>query len=236
MALTKPASKPPVLPSSSSTTSATSASVADTIAATTGSTNASANANAANNGALPTQQTLPAVITRLQAAQTYLLGRRGYLAEPAVLEDCEWVRDGKAHKLVFKTPPAPPVSTVDSNESTLQDTIEVPQLAKLCLVGRISKDDFWLLSDAGWRGTTEFSKSFAKVKASGTWEAPRQAPFAADFPSAIKNLKAIEAKMVTPGFKQTRSTLVGLGGSRVKVRHALFEVSYISSYITLTLF
>ncbi|THH01020.1 hypothetical protein EW026_g1589 [Hermanssonia centrifuga] len=72
-------------------------------------------------------------------------------------------------------------------------------------------------------GLPSRSKSFDKTKASGTFEAPPQAPFAGDYAEVLRSIQALEAKIVTPGFEEKKSILVGLGGSRVKAGHKLFE-------------
>ncbi len=162
------------------------------------------------------QTTIPTLPQRLNAARAHLLDKGGYLGDPSTHDHYEWMRDGKSHKLVIK-----PLAT---SEDSSPRVLDIPQIAELSFVARISGDDFWLLSDAGWRGPTEWSKKFEKVKATGTFEAPTHAPFAADFGEILKNIKALEAKMVTPGFEHSKSILVGLGNSRIKVGHKLFEV------------
>lgn len=80
-----------------------------------------------------------------------------YLAQPNFREKVEWIREGKAEKLILK-----------ATSSTPDDAAEptAPELAVLSLIGTISSDDFWMTSDAGWHGPTSITKTLSAAKAS----------------------------------------------------------------------
>ncbi|SJL18667.1 uncharacterized protein ARMOST_22264 [Armillaria ostoyae] len=59
---------------------------------------------------------------------------------------------------------------------TLDQIKEDPVPAVLTAVCTLSREDYWFLSDAGWTGPTNITKSFADVKPSFTCEAPTNAP------------------------------------------------------------
>jgi hypothetical protein len=56
-------------------------------------------------------------------------------------------------------------TSVDSSitESNNESTPASPEMAILSVIVVISGEDFWMTPDAGWRGATKVSKSFADV-------------------------------------------------------------------------
>ncbi|EKM53753.1 uncharacterized protein PHACADRAFT_98432 [Phanerochaete carnosa HHB-10118-sp] len=149
------------------------------------------------------QATLPTLPARLNQARKYLLSKGLYLGDTSTSNN----------------------DAADTDDTGLlsADTLDIPEEAILSMVGTVSNNDYYLTADTGFRGNSEFQTTFAKVKASGTVEVPIEHLFAVDFPIVLKNIASICGAMVTPGFKNKKGICVGLGGSRVKIRHALFE-------------
>ena len=148
-----------------------------------------------------------------------LLASGTYLADPDIRTKVEWIRDGKAHKLVMKN------TSVDSGvaESNNESMPASPEMAILSVIVVISGEDFWMTPDAGWRGATKVSKSFADVKPSCTGEKPLLKILGEDFDTAIGNLKWLQDQTATHGFHAKKGLLVGHPGSpRINV---LFEVT-----------
>ena len=151
-----------------------------------------------------------------------LLTSGTYLANPQFRDNVEWIRNGKSHKLVKKSSPTNSAATDADGDST---TPTLPEMAILSIIVVISSEDFWLTSDAGWKGVTKFSKSFADVKPSCTAERPTFEGLSEDFDTAIQNLKWLQDQIATHGFHTKKGLLVGNAGlPQIKIRHVLFEV------------
>lgn len=181
----------------------------------------------------------PAIAERLRTAREHLLTHGLHTANPAVIDEVEWKQDGRCHRLVMKikqcghdTPlaPKPAASTSPSAASTdkppnAQDTLVIPTMAVLSIVGTVSHADFYLTADAGWRGKSDSATTFDQEKATASIGVPNEGAFADDFPISLKTLAAICEKIVTPGCKEQKGIRVGVDGCRIKFRHSLFEVS-----------
>jgi hypothetical protein len=139
----------------------------------------------------------------------HLLTSGTYLANPQFCDNVEWIHDSKAHKLVKKSTPTNGAATDADRDSAPT----LPEMAILSVVMVISSKEFWLTPDAGWRGVTKFSKSFADVKPSCTGERPTFEGLSKDFDSAIQNLKWLQDQIVTHGFHTKKGLLVGNPGS-----------------------
>lgn len=171
----------------------------------------------------------PRTAKTLLDARQRLLDSGTYLADPNFRDRVEWVRDGKSHKLVKKVDKPTPTSAsaADDNDDDDDDS-SAPEMAILSVIVIISSDDFWMSSDAGWRGPTKITKTFAQVKPSCTGEQPNLETLGDDFDTAISNLKWLQDQTATHGFREKKGLLVGNPGiPRIKVRHTLFEVSFL---------
>ena len=153
---------------------------------------------------------------RLLEAHWKLSGTRFYLGESAVLDNVEWVRDGRANRLVVKVE--------EGVEGT--ETSDL-QLAKLSAIVKIDRDDFWMTSDAGYQKPSVVWKSLAEVKLSCAMAMPDLQPAKMDYAVVVSNLQSLQAKITTPGYDMGKGFfLTGRGDvQRFKLRHVLFEVS-----------
>lgn len=163
----------------------------------------------------------PNIARRLLDARQRLLNTGLYLAHPTIRDKVEWIRDGKGHKLVVKN-----TKPVDDDAENLPP----PEMAMVSLIAVISTNDFWMSSDAGWKGPTAFTKTLADAKASCTGEKPNVDTFGDDFVTAITNLQWFQDQIATHGFTVKKGALIGQPGAipdtyKVKIRHSLFEVS-----------
>ncbi len=55
----------------------------------------------------------------------------------------------------------------EGSEPPVSDTLELPEVAELSLVGRISGQDMYLTADGGWRADSKFPTLFAKQRCDG---------------------------------------------------------------------
>ena len=157
----------------------------------------------------------PNTARRLLEARQRLLNTGLYLAHPNIRSKVEWVHDGKGHKLIVKN--TKPVNDDDAEESP------PPEMAMLSLIAMISTDDFWMSSDAGWKGPMTFTRTLADTKPSCTGEKPKVDTFGDDFVTAITNLQWLQDQTATYGFTAKKGALVGQPGAapdtyKVKVR------------------
>ena len=164
----------------------------------------------------------PNTARRLVDAPQRLLNTGMYLAHPNIRNKVKWVRDGKGHKLVTKR-------TKPTNDDDTEN-LSPPEMAILSLITTISTDDFWMSSDAGWKGPTNFTRTLADAKASCTGKKPSFETIGDNFNTAIANLQWLQDQIATDGFTVKKGALVGQPGVppdtyKVKVRHTLFEVS-----------
>lgn len=180
----------------------------------------------------PAQALRPITRKRLIAARERLVASKLYLGDTTIRDHVEWLRDGRAHRLVVKTevtaqrieqheaePPTPSPADEDSESPPLE-------MACVSMVGTVSDEDFYLVSDANWRPST-FAPDFSAARATGSIGAPGPEvdPFAADHKEALENLLYLQGLVATPGFVSQKGMLVGPDSApRVKFRHILFEV------------
>ena len=150
---------------------------------------------------------------RLVEAHRKLTGTSFYLGESAVLDNVEWVRDGRANQLVVKVEEA--VATSDTNL----------QLAKLSAIVKIDCDDFWMTSDAGYQKPSVVWKTLADVKLSCAMTMPDLQPVKMDYASVVSNLQTLQGRTMMPGYEMGKGFFLGARGDvqRFKLRHVLFE-------------
>jgi hypothetical protein len=120
------------------------------------------------------------IISRLQYEKNVNGNTRTYLAglnRPD--EYLTWIKDGSYERLVWKFDLAYATDTADVRN------------ARLTMFVRITHDDFWMMSDAGWRGPTEDAPTFADITLTCTAAAPRWIGLDNDFDNALRNLKDI---------------------------------------------
>lgn len=153
---------------------------------------------------------------RLLAAHQKLSGTQFYLGESTVLDHVEWVQDGRADRLVVK---------VDEKADTSN-----MELARLSAIVKIDRDDFWMISDAGYQKPSVVWKSLAEVKLSCAMTMPDLQPVKMDYVCVVANLETLQGRITTPGYEMGKGFFVGARGDvrRFKLRHALFEVSRIT--------
>ena len=94
---------------------------------------------------------VPAKTTSAQNAAAWLVEAhqvlstsKFYLGKLDVLDHVEWVREGRANRLVVKV------------EKDVEKALE---MARLCAIIKIDRDDFWLTSDAGYQKPSVVWKS-----------------------------------------------------------------------------
>jgi hypothetical protein len=144
-----------------------------------------------------------------------------YLADSSIREKVEWVRDGSAHKLIVKTENA---GIADTNTDNGED--DAQEMAVLSAIVHITREDFYMASDGGYRGPGRFNQPFSDIKLSCTGGRPKIEELGNDFDRVIGNLKWLEEQVVTPGFHDRKGLLTGLPSSpKIKIRHKLFEVT-----------
>lgn len=175
----------------------------------------------------PTLCTLP---SRLIAARKNLIKTGLYLGEGSIHDNVHWVRQGRADRLAVKPLAATPTcsdsgkSSDDSSKYPSPPPDEPPELASLCAIAHISNQDFWLTSDAGYRGPSSVWGDLARVKPSCTLEEPDMQPVRGDFKAVMDNLRKLQDAVATSGFSpESRKGLLqgGNGGQRFKVKHVL---------------
>lgn len=127
-----------------------------------------------------------------------------YLAQPNFCKKVEWIREGRAEKLVLK-----------ATSSTPDDAAELtaPELAVLSLIGTISSDDFWMTLDAGWCRPTSITKNLSAAKVSCSAGSPPVQELAADFSTALTNICWLQDQAATHGFTKKQGLLVGAPGT-----------------------
>jgi hypothetical protein len=86
-------------------------------------------------------------------------------------------------------------------------TPTLPEMDILSIIVVISSEDFWMTPDAGWKGVTKVSKSFADVNPLCTGKKPTFEGLSKDFDTAIQNLKWLQDQIMTHGF-HTKNGLV----------------------------
>ncbi|KIK82480.1 hypothetical protein PAXRUDRAFT_832195 [Paxillus rubicundulus Ve08.2h10] len=99
-------------------------------------------------------------------------------------------------------------------------------LATLSTVVQIAHNNFWLTSDAGWRGSTTITPHLHDAKATCIGVAPHDTPiFLNDFPIAVDNARNLQQQTATPDLQLRYGfTCNGQGQStEFKFRHVLFE-------------
>ncbi|KAI6017223.1 hypothetical protein BKA83DRAFT_4481247 [Pisolithus microcarpus] len=100
-------------------------------------------------------------------------------------------------------------------------------MATLCAIIQISSNDYWLMSDGGYRKGSSICSRFCDIKPLCTVTEPSMTPVKDDFANVIKNLHAIVMKCATPGYEQGKGFFFydnsTTNPSRFKVHHKLFE-------------
>lgn len=144
-----------------------------------------------------------------------------YLGNETVIDHVQWVRDGRANRLVVK--PGEDVNSASNDISNLP-------IAKLSAIVKIDRDDFWLTSDAGYQKPSVVWKTLAEVKPSCAITIPDVQPAKMDYPRVVNNLRTLQGKITTPGYQMGRGFFLAARGDvhRFKLRHVLFEVSVLT--------
>ncbi|KIP05870.1 hypothetical protein PHLGIDRAFT_119428 [Phlebiopsis gigantea 11061_1 CR5-6] len=177
-----------------------------------------------------------AIAKHLKTARKLLHAYKLYIADFAIINEVEWKRNGRCHKLIIENKPsddntllAPkPMASILSAASTdkaleAKDNLAISIVVVLSIVSTISNADFYFTANARWRGKLDFMATFDKVKATSSVGAPIKAAFAANFPISLKTLAAICDKIVTSDYKEQKGINVGVDGCRIKFCHLLFE-------------
>ena len=142
-----------------------------------------------------------------------------YLGNEAVVDHVQWVRDGRANRLLIK--PGESINSAHNDPSNLP-------FAKLSAIVKIDRDDFWLTSDAGYRKPSVVWKTLADVKPSCAITMPDVQPAKMDYARVVDNLRMLQGKITTPGYQMGKGFFLAARGDvqRFKLRHILFEVSF----------
>ncbi|KAI6004719.1 hypothetical protein EDD15DRAFT_2359476 [Pisolithus albus] len=187
------------------------------------------------------------LVTRVLNARNRLMASGMYLANPSIVGNVQWVREGRGHVLSNVAPTTncenssdedTPEETdaTETSESTVEDVAIQNLLANpglpprsekaiLSAIACIDHDDFWLTPDGGYHGPTTVCREILDVKPSCAMTIPGLEPVRSDFGIVMQNLRAITQKCVTPGYSTGRSffTWDNLNPTRFKLRHQLFE-------------
>lgn len=183
-------------------------------------------ASVSNSSASPSKPrlTLP---QRLQAIRERLIESGFYLGHRSLRDNVAWVKVGKSNKLAVKLsiPSAAELAAAaDSGLATPPASTPEPELATIAAVALISDSDFYMVSDAGYRGPGKFDTKFADIKPTCTGGKPDIEPFAADFGEVAENARWLMAETATANFTQKQGFFVGTNAvPKIKVRHVLFE-------------
>ena len=158
---------------------------------------------------------------RLVEAHQVLSTSKFYLGKPDVLDHVEWVREGRANRLVVKV------------EKNIEKALE---MARLCTIVKINRDDFWLTSDAGYQKPLVVWKSLAEVKPSCAMTMPDVQPVKMDYSRVVANLHNLQGRITTPGYQMGKGFFLSARGDvqRFKLRHILFEVRRSNIVITMS--
>ena len=148
---------------------------------------------------------------RLVEAHQDLSRSKFYLGKADVLDEVEWVREGRANRLVVKAD---------------KDIEKALEMARLSAIVKIDRDDFWLTSDAGYQKPSVVWKSLAEVKPSCAMTMPDVQPAKMDYSRVVANLHNLQERIMTPGYQMGKGFFLSARGDvqRFKLRHILFEV------------
>jgi hypothetical protein len=144
-----------------------------------------------------------------------------YLGDHDLLQHVHWEPNGRKDSLFITEPPPP----TEQSAGSLQKN-----LATLSTVVQISHNNFWLMSDAGWRGSTKITPHLHDAKATCVGVAPRDTPiFLNDFLIAVENAKNLQQQTATPDLQMRYGFACNGEGqfTEFKFRHVLFEVCFV---------
>ena len=79
-----------------------------------------------------------------------------YLGDLHFREKVEWVHDGSAHKLIMKTENAGSNKNVSDSDSDNNGDDTAREMAVISAIVHITSEDFYMTSDAGYRGPGRF--------------------------------------------------------------------------------
>ncbi|OCH89789.1 hypothetical protein OBBRIDRAFT_804465 [Obba rivulosa] len=139
----------------------------------------------------------PPAVTHITELRSHFVRTRFYLGNSNIHRTVEWrcisgVK-GWAHELVVK----------DGAVFTNPDPPAAGEPAYLVIVGRISNDNFFMTSDAGWRSSS-FTQNFANARASCMVTAPPESLdhdlLKLDWLEAIRNLQWFQNQAAIKGF------------------------------------
>ncbi|KAG6370931.1 hypothetical protein JVT61DRAFT_10778 [Boletus reticuloceps] len=152
----------------------------------------------------------------LYTLRNQLLQSEKYLGDPDLPNKVHWVTEGRRDILVLN----------DDQENDNQ-TVDHVQPVVLSTVVRIFDQLFWLTSDAGWKGPTDFTACLHQAKASCVGVRPNEdaGPFQSDFAVIADNTKTLQNLAATPQFevKVGFASNTNSPAAQLKFRHVLFE-------------
>ncbi|KIK12662.1 hypothetical protein PISMIDRAFT_18584 [Pisolithus microcarpus 441] len=174
----------------------------------------------------------------LNRTRDRLLASGLYLGDSSIVGKLRWVPEGRGHVLVYDphlehadanaadtTAELGDQAGVTSQVSDDQTDSPPPKAAKLTVIVRIDREDFWLTSDGGYIEPTAICKEIQEVKPSCALSNPAVEPASSDFPTVLQTLRILTEQCVTPGYSSGKSffSMEKNKPPRFKVRHRLFE-------------
>lgn len=161
--------------------------------------------------ASPPSTIMSTSLTSAIAVRDQLLSAGLYLADASTLNRVQWAANGRKTVLVMH-------SDTSSRDSEMQ-----PAILSAILV--LSKQGFFLTSDANWRGPSTISPHLSDAKASCVGAPPQVNPFRDDFAAGLTHARALQAQT------SRHEDALSVGFVRdncLKFRHVLFKVCTLS--------
>ena len=129
----------------------------------------------------------------------------------------EWQQRGRAQFLCI--PVTPDDRQVDAVSTPLSPAV-------LAIVGRISKEGYYMDANANWRRKTPVSPHLYQVKGSMLIQQASVHPWGDDWTTFIRNMMQIQGKVVDDSIPH-KEWIIDLAteNSKIRVRHPFFTVS-----------
>jgi hypothetical protein len=157
---------------------------------------------------------------RIKVFRDDLMNTVGYLGDPDVAHDFEWMPIGEDNWLVSKEAAA---EFRASQATTSSSCVLGPSPVQLSAIMEISDDDFRFTSCGMWRGGNHSNpKNFADVYLTCLGDAPPHPPLTADYDNVLLNLGKIIRRQSTSSVTRGIFVTSRFGGHTIRLRHKLF--------------